>query len=743
MTATGAPDRSARRSVERLAAAGEAPIRRVAGSSRANPLPHAGTISVFLLGVVTLTGIYITLFYEYGFTASYEAVERMHDHPIQQLMRSIHRYSSAALVLTTLVHAWRIFVAGRFTHGRRWRWLTGLAALGLVWLAGVTGYWLVWDDRAQALAEALVALIGDWGWGAALVVDSLVGTGVGSGAGVMVTVWLLHLALTAVIAWFVWKHLRRSRLGWLPPRPWMIAMGVGLVLVSLLIPADLRPPADPTALIGDMRLDPFVLFLLPPMLSGWAWLSLGALILAGAVAASVPFVLRDRRDAVVTIDPDRCTGCELCVVDCPYLALSMVPVESVAEGITTADNIDRRQRSLAVVDPTACVGCGICVGSCSFGAMEVPGVVGPDTVAGADVAGHPVVVACARHIRTAGTIDDDHVVIEVPCAGTFHARAVGDLVARGATSVQLVGCAPGECAYGVGNVITHERLSGERAPHVSRRDAGVTVEDYVAAGGLRSAVGHPGEHPRVDPADLAVSHRSRVGAGALVGLSLLGVGLLTLAPFGGEPADASVRVVVDHRPGTQLIGQLEASGTPGEPTVVVVRVDGIEQTRTAVPVSGGRSVGVVDVEVDPGDAELAIVLDEGTGAETILYEGPARFAEGRRFFVEARDVPPAPGVSEGRKVFGEPRLGACGICHSLEAGDDGVGPSLAGVGTRAASRVPGLTAEEYLRQSILEPDAFVVEGYRAGQMLPIYDERLTGAQIESLVAYLLSLEDAS
>lgn len=69
-----------------------------------------------------------------------------------------------------------------------------------------------------------------------------------------------------------------------------------------------------------------------------------------------------------------------------------------------------------------------------------------------------------------------------------------------------------------------------------------------------------------------------------------------------------------------------------------------------------------------------------------------------------------------------------------------VGPSLAGIGTVAGDRVPGLSAAEYLRQSILEPDAFIVEGFRSGQMLPIYDEQLSSEEIDSLVEFMLTLE---
>jgi cytochrome c len=54
-----------------------------------------------------------------------------------------------------------------------------------------------------------------------------------------------------------------------------------------------------------------------------------------------------------------------------------------------------------------------------------------------------------------------------------------------------------------------------------------------------------------------------------------------------------------------------------------------------------------------------------------------------------------------------------------------------------------MTAAEYLRQSIVDPDAYVVEGYRAGQMLPVYAERLSPEQIEALVDYLLTLQEGS
>jgi mono/diheme cytochrome c family protein len=79
-------------------------------------------------------------------------------------------------------------------------------------------------------------------------------------------------------------------------------------------------------------------------------------------------------------------------------------------------------------------------------------------------------------------------------------------------------------------------------------------------------------------------------------------------------------------------------------------------------------------------------------------------------------------------------IAACSACHAAE---DGIGPALTGMSERAATRVEGLSAQEYLHQSIVEPGAYVVEGYDDGIMPTTYAEQYTEQEITDLVAYIL------
>jgi cytochrome c553 len=81
----------------------------------------------------------------------------------------------------------------------------------------------------------------------------------------------------------------------------------------------------------------------------------------------------------------------------------------------------------------------------------------------------------------------------------------------------------------------------------------------------------------------------------------------------------------------------------------------------------------------------------------------------------------------------------CGYCHNTnEAESERV--SLIGIASTAGERVEGLSAEAYIRQSILDPAAYLVEGKDPDAMPRIYGDILSEDDINHLIAYLMSLE---
>jgi nitric oxide reductase subunit C len=95
-------------------------------------------------------------------------------------------------------------------------------------------------------------------------------------------------------------------------------------------------------------------------------------------------------------------------------------------------------------------------------------------------------------------------------------------------------------------------------------------------------------------------------------------------------------------------------------------------------------------------------------------------------------------VERGLALFQRPPA-VCATCHSLEPDVVIVGPSLAGVATRAVSRVPGQSAEEYIRNSILHPGDYIVEGFQ-NVMAQNLGDVLSSDQINDIIAFLLTLE---
>ena len=86
----------------------------------------------------------------------------------------------------------------------------------------------------------------------------------------------------------------------------------------------------------------------------------------------------------------------------------------------------------------------------------------------------------------------------------------------------------------------------------------------------------------------------------------------------------------------------------------------------------------------------------------------------------------------------------CGICHTVaDAGTTGIiGPELSNIATVAATdraAATGLSAEEYIRQSIEEPAAYLSPDYNPLMTAGLKD--VLGDDYEAVVAYLLTLTD--
>ena len=96
-------------------------------------------------------------------------------------------------------------------------------------------------------------------------------------------------------------------------------------------------------------------------------------------------------------------------------------------------------------------------------------------------------------------------------------------------------------------------------------------------------------------------------------------------------------------------------------------------------------------------------------------------------------------VGSGLEIY--TGVGTCYTCHKIESVPQAVGvigPDQTNIGTDGANRIPGMSAEEYIRQSIVEPDAYLVEGYAGGLMAPLVTAaNLSEDQIDALVEFLL------
>jgi len=338
-----------------------------------SPLNLTGAIIVGLVAISAISGVIMLFFYTPDPEAATESVRHLtHDSGAGTLIRAIHRTCAELMVLALIIHMIRNWATGRYAGKRAGNWVTGLVALPVVGIIGWAGYILPWDQRAMVLLS--------WGRDVAYGMDKWVILGwlhlgsivswpvfsVANEADQLLRIFALHIGGTLAIIFFLLWHLRRVT----PPRLSLpIPVWTGLTLVVLLIAAILPlereqlVPFNPYSIPEHVHVDFFVNFplLFYPLAGGPLLAAL--VVLVWLLIAWLPRLEREKGATAVVVE-SLCTGCRLCLNDCPYGAIEMLP---------HPEQVEREKgREIASVIQANCASCGICVGSCGFHAIELP-----------------------------------------------------------------------------------------------------------------------------------------------------------------------------------------------------------------------------------------------------------------------------------------------------------------------------------------------------------------------------------
>lgn len=333
-------------------------------SQKYNPFYYHGALPNFFLWVLFISGLLLFAYFNPTLAQAYPSLEYITTQiPSGALFRAVHRYAADGMMIFVLLHIARVWFTDRYREYRILPWVTGVILLTVLFLAGLTGYMLIWDADSVALTYLTLNFIKALPMVGPPLATLLVGGPVVSDF-TLTHILFLHLAIPALMLFLLWWHyLRITRPVTNAPFALNILMFGGLLWVCGMWPVSIGQVPNLGSPIAEMDVD--WLYMLPQGLlaQGWSTSAAWAVLLAIPVGLLVlPYLQKkNNRGDYAKVVSDNCTGCSLCYHDCPYEAITMLDRDD-----------DTRFKRIATVDPGRCANCGLCVGACAFKAIEIP-----------------------------------------------------------------------------------------------------------------------------------------------------------------------------------------------------------------------------------------------------------------------------------------------------------------------------------------------------------------------------------
>jgi cytochrome b6 len=120
-----------------------------------------GGITCFLFLVEALSGMLLMFYYRPTVEWAYHDMLDLRDTVSFGVVREVHRWAGHAMVITVMLHMYRVFLTGSYKPPRQFNWCVGVLLLVLTLAFSFTGYLLPWDQLSFWAVTVGANLAGD------------------------------------------------------------------------------------------------------------------------------------------------------------------------------------------------------------------------------------------------------------------------------------------------------------------------------------------------------------------------------------------------------------------------------------------------------------------------------------------------------------------------------------------------------------------------------------------------------
>lgn len=230
---------------------------------------YTGGVALFLLFIQFITGMALALYYvPYFEQANKSVVEIVTKLNMGWFFRSLHHWGAQLAIFVLFVHLFSTLLLKSYRKPRELVWVSGFVLLGISILFGLSGYFLLWDERAFAAVRVATGGAGNLPFVGELVKAFLRG-GIDVTGETLTRFYAFHVSILPMATLvLIGIHLllvqvhgmsvpfsQKGREGRTPFFPnafyrdvmvWLAALGIAVTL-AVLLPPEIGRRADPLA----------------------------------------------------------------------------------------------------------------------------------------------------------------------------------------------------------------------------------------------------------------------------------------------------------------------------------------------------------------------------------------------------------------------------------------------------------------------------------------------------------------